>query len=87
MAKTAIRSLMEHFLSSQNPIHDLSKDLVIIVGKGKGSENNEAVLMPAVQRVLLEEYEIEGKVDASNTGRLVLESPTLQSFVRSKSWR
>jgi len=87
MAKAAIRSIMENLLSSMRPVHDISKDLIIIVGKGKGSENNKVVLFPTVKRVLEEDYSIEAVIDPSNSGRLVLKSNTLQSVVNSRKWR
>jgi DNA-nicking Smr family endonuclease len=85
MANAAIRSLIESLLSSK-PAHNIAQDLVIIVGKGKGSED-KPILLPTVQNLLRREYEITGQVDAANAGRFVVKSEELQSFAKRKQWR
>lgn len=85
MGNAAVRSVMESLLSSK-PAHDVTRDLVIIVGKGKGSED-EPVLLPTVRNLLRLEYEIKGNVDAANAGRFVVASEELQSFVERRQWR
>jgi pentatricopeptide repeat domain-containing protein 1 len=85
MANAAIRSVMESLLSSK-PAHDMTHELVIIVGKGKGSED-KPVLLPTVQNLLRREYEIAGKVDVANAGRFVIASEGLKSFAKRKQWR
>ena len=77
MAKASIRSVIESLLSSK-PDHDMNEDLVIIVGKGKRSEEKQ-VLSPAVQRLLERDYGICGEVDAGNAGRFVVSSKALKA--------
>lgn len=84
LAKAAVRSVLES-LFDENPVHDVSRDLVIIVGKGKGSED-KPVLLSTVQN-LLEEYGVAGEVDGTNAGRIVVASQVLQAFSTSRRWR
>merc|ERR1712107_963668 len=44
--------------------------LVFITGRGKHSIDGEALLRPAVLRVLREEFGLEGRVDLANPGRV-----------------
>jgi pentatricopeptide repeat domain-containing protein 1 len=84
MAKTAMRSVLESLLQGK-PVHDVTTELVIIVGKGKGSEY-DPVLLPAVQKLLDEDYEVPCSMDPLNAGRLIVTSEALQSFVARRSW-
>lgn len=84
MAKAAVRSVMESLLSEE-PAHDVREELVIIVGKGKGSEGKQ-VLLPSVQKLLEQDYGIVGNVDATNAGRFVVSSESLQSYVEKHQW-
>ena len=84
MANAAVRSVMESLLSEE-PAHDVREDLVIIVGKGKGSEGKQ-VLLPAVRKLLEEDYGIVGSVDTTNAGRFVVSSGSLQSYVERHQW-
>lgn len=63
----------------------MSEDLVIIVGKGKGSED-KPVLLPAVRSLLERDYGIHGFVDATNAGRFVIPSKALKAFVDKHEW-
>ena len=80
MANAAVRSVIESLLSPK-PDHDIDEELVIIVGKGKGSED-KPVLLPAVSNLLEQDYDIVGNVDTTNAGRFVISSGALQSFVK-----
>ena len=86
MANSAIRSVMESLLE-EKPHHDLRQDLVIIVGKGKGSDNNKSVLLPATQILLKSEYDIAVEVDSHNSGRVIVKSEVLSQFKTAKKWR
>ena len=85
MAKVAVNSVMNSLLKS-NSHHDKRKDLVIIVGKGKGSRDGKQVLLPEIMNLLQEEYSIQGMIERNNTGRIRIPSPYLIDFVRSRSW-
>jgi DNA-nicking Smr family endonuclease len=86
MAKAAIRSTMDSYLERKNPEYSPSKDLVIITGKGLNSVN-DPVLKGTVLRILTRDYGVEGKVEESNQGRIVVDVQALLEFVGSKSWR
>jgi hypothetical protein len=43
--------------------------------------------MPAVQKLLEREYDIQATVQANNAGRLVIDADALRAFVATKSWR
>lgn len=86
MANSAIRSVMDSLLDSK-PHHDIKNDLVIIVGKGKGSENNKSVMLPTTQKLLKSNYGIDVDVDVHNTGRVIVKSEILSNFVATKKWR
>jgi len=79
MAKIAVRNVIDSFMSAK-PVHDASKDLVIIVGKGKGSEDGNRVLMPEVKNLLKNEYGLQSMVDEKNDGRLRIRSEDLFKF-------
>jgi len=86
MAKSAIRSVMESLFEAK-PQHDVNQDLVIIVGKGKGSDNNKSVLLPTAQTLLQNEYGIDVQVDKYNSGRLIVGSSVLSKYAAAKKWR
>ena len=73
-------------LLSQRPQHDAMVDLVIIVGKGKQSESGDAVLMPEVW-ALMEEMGVKSSVSETNTGRIIVETKHLRSYIGRMSWR
>jgi DNA-nicking Smr family endonuclease len=79
MAASAVRSVMESYLRMQS-IDDITTDLVIITGKGLRSAS-QPVLLGAVQKFLEREYGVNGKVDDSNEGRLILDAMSLRQFV------
>jgi len=85
LAKTSIRSMMESLLLTQ-PVHDIKKDLIIIVGKGNGSERGHSVLSPLVKKVLLDEFNITSDTDEWNAGRIVVRAQSLMAFVQAKSF-
>ncbi len=80
MAKIAVRNVIDSLISTR-PVHDKCKDLIIIVGKGKGSEDGIRVLMPQVEKLLKKEYGITCIVDSTNSGRLLIRSKDLIKFV------
>ena len=60
-------------------------DLLIISGKGLHSVR-DPVLQDAVISVLSTEYRVEGKVDASNPGRIIVTNEELRKFIAKNSW-
>lgn len=85
MSKIAIRNVIESLLkkdSSQN----FSKDLIIVLGKGKGSIDG-AKLMPSVRKLLKDEYNICGLIEENNTGRIRIQSEALKHFVERRRWQ
>jgi hypothetical protein len=80
MAKIAVRNVLDSLMSAR-PVHDKNKDLIIIVGKGKGSEDGIRVLMPQVKKLLNDEYGMKSSVDDTNSGRLLVRSEDLIKFV------
>lgn len=89
MARIAVRSAFESFLSNgkESQQHPSTNDLIIIVGKGKGSEDGKAALMPEIQKLLRSELDVSFEVEESNSGRIRVSAYSLQSFVERKSWR
>jgi pentatricopeptide repeat protein len=86
MARAALRCHFETMLmNSRRPVIP-DDGLLIIVGKGLRSAE-EPVLMPAVQKLLEREYDIQATVQANNAGRLVIDADALRAFVATKSWR
>lgn len=79
MSKIAVRNVIDSFLLGK-PVHDDRKDLTIIVGKGKGSEDGIRVLMPEVRALLINEYGLESWIDEKNNGRLYIKSIDLQKL-------
>ena len=84
MAKIAVRSVIDSLLLPKwsAVAHNSNKDLIIIVGKGKGSEEGRAVLMPVVTNLLKDEYDIDCSVEKTNLGRICVSSSSLQSFAK-----
>ncbi len=80
MSKIAVRHVIESLLMGK-AVHDVAKDLVIVVGKGKGSENGIRVLMPKVKSMLFEEYGLLCYIDENNNGRLYINSLDLQKLI------
>ena len=84
-AKAALRSWLETIATGKQK-QSLDDDLVIIAGKGLGSEGNKPVLMPALQECLKQEYGINGIVDDDNPGRLIIKAVALRKFVSTRRW-
>lgn len=72
MAVIAVRSHLEKILysSDDSKSSNDAKDIVLIVGKGKRSENNKPVLMQTILQLLQEEYGINACIDENNAGRI-----------------
>lgn len=85
MAKAAVRSTMESYLRKKRNSESLKADLVIITGKGKHSANNP-ILQSTTLKILQKEFGVDGRVDDSNEGRIIVDLEVLRSFVSSKSW-
>jgi len=84
LAKISMRNVVDSLVSAR-PVHQMNKKLVIVVGKGKGSEDGIRVLMPEVKNFLSEEYGIKSSVDENNSGRLIVRSEDLVKFVASRT--
>eukprot|EP00547_Thalassionema_nitzschioides_P007075 CAMPEP_0194208298 /NCGR_PEP_ID=MMETSP0156-20130528/6783_1 /TAXON_ID=33649 /ORGANISM="Thalassionema nitzschioides, Strain L26-B" /LENGTH=989 /DNA_ID=CAMNT_0038935231 /DNA_START=298 /DNA_END=3267 /DNA_ORIENTATION=+ len=92
MARIAIRNALESLLVEDDhereklPPQELlsSIGLVIIVGKGKGSELDHSILSPTVQKVLKDEYHIPYTIDPTNEGRLIVKPADLDKFVAKR---
>jgi len=79
MGKIAVRNVIDS-LSSSKPVHDCNEDLIIVVGKGRGSEDGIRMLMPKIQQLVLDEYALNCMADPNNNGRLIVKSEDLQRF-------
>ncbi|GFH54321.1 hypothetical protein CTEN210_10797 [Chaetoceros tenuissimus] len=79
MSKIAVRNVIESFLSPK-PVHDVTKDLILVVGKGYGSEDGIRMLAPNVMNLLEEEYCLKAEIDPKNEGRIIVRSDELQKF-------
>ena len=86
MAKIAVRTAMDSLLL-KNTSHDVSKDFVIVLGKGKGSVDGKIKLMPSIRNLLKEEYSLEAHIETSNAGRIRIKSNDLKSFVDTRRWK
>jgi len=86
MAKIAVRNVIDSLLLKV-PTHDATNDLIIIIGKGHGSEDRKAKLMPVVRDMLTDEYDIESNIEKSNVGRIRVKSEVLMQFVQRRSWK
>ena len=80
MAKIAVSSCMEHTLFSKRKKY---ADVVFIVGKGNRSEDRP-VLMPAILQFLREKYDISGKIDDKNTGRIRVTKECIENYIEKK---
>jgi pentatricopeptide repeat protein len=80
VAKLAVRAaVLDALRGKSSPCVGESQDfpvgeitaprLVFVTGRGKHSDDGEALLRPAVLRVLREEFGLEGYVDVSNAGQ------------------
>ena len=56
-------------------------DLIVIVGRGRGSEGGRAVLGPAVRNVLQDDFGVRSLVDSTNAGRIRVRRAELASYV------
>jgi hypothetical protein len=64
----------------------VTKDLVIITGKGLNTINNNGPVLQRIALNLLEkEYGLYGAVKDSNTGRVVVDVDKLKDFVYRRS--
>ena len=76
---------MDSYLVNAKTEISPNQDLVIITGRGRNSVQ-DPILKATTLELLRNEYEIEGKVDPSNPGRVVVDSNTLLEFIACKSW-
>ena len=87
MAKVAVTNVMESLLQAY-PIHDVNNDLIIVVGKGKGSDIAKGpVLLPIVVNLMKSEYDVDVYLEESNSGRIRVTSESLYKFTTERSWR
>lgn len=86
MAKIAVRTAMDSLLL-KTTTHDVSKDLVIVLGKGKGSIDGKTKLMPSIRNLLKEEYSLDACIETSNAGRIRILSNDLKGFVDTRRWK
>jgi pentatricopeptide repeat domain-containing protein 1 len=86
LAKTAVRCVLDSLLLPQ-PMHDRNEDLIVIVGKGNGSEGGKSILLPVIKALFMSEYEIESEAVVWNSGRLCVQSHILGAYVERKSFR
>jgi len=87
MAKVAVSSVMESLLES-HPMHNKNDDLIIIVGKGKGSDPiTGPVLSRVIQKLLISEFSVCAEIDDRNSGRLRIRRETLYEYILERSWR
>ncbi|KAL3908076.1 MAG: hypothetical protein SGILL_008621 [Bacillariaceae sp.] len=84
MAKAALRNTFDQWLDENDDAGGLSEDLVIITGKGLNSAA-DPVLQNAAKEVLLE-YGIQGAVDQTNTGRIIVDIEKLLDCFGNRSW-
>jgi pentatricopeptide repeat domain-containing protein 1 len=79
MARAAVRNHLEQ-LRSKSPTDEFH-DLVIVVGKGLRSGDEQPVLRDAAEQVLLREYGLTSEVDSSNYGRLLVKGEAIKNMV------
>jgi pentatricopeptide repeat domain-containing protein 1 len=84
MARSSLRSHLEWLLNTGK--QGVNDDLMIIVGKGKHSQETP-VLRGTVCRFLKLEYGIEPVVNDNNPGRISIPSKSLNDFITKRSWR
>ncbi|KAG7362725.1 PPR: pentatricopeptide repeat domain containing protein [Nitzschia inconspicua] len=85
MTKAALRHVIDTWLDESDTTGGLHSELVIVTGKGLNSAS-EPVLRKTVTD-LLQEYGIEGKVDETNAGRVIVDVRNLLECFDSRSWR
>lgn len=85
MAKVALRYTLDSYLSNRNNNVTADQNLVIITGRGKNSAY-EPILKSTTLDLLWNEYQVRGKLDPTNPGRVIVDSDTLLQFVATKSW-
>ena len=83
MAKIAVRCVVDSLVSSTKPSHDITRDFVIIVGKGK---TGIALLTPVIRSMLMDEYGISSQMDERNPGRIIVTSSNLLAYVQRSCW-
>lgn len=95
MARIAIRTVLESLVVEDDDGREKlpffstlpTTGLVIIVGKGKGSDLDHSILSPTVQKILKNEYDIPFIVDPRNEGRLIVKQIDLENFItKRRSW-
>ena len=84
MARAAVRSTMEGYLFGKSEARR-DTDLVIITGKGINSEN-EPILTKTVLEILEREFKIQGTVEKSNQGRVIIRETNLREIAAAQSW-
>lgn len=78
---------MESLLQA-NPVHDRDNDLIIIVGKGKGSDEWKGpVLSPVIINLLKSDYGVDAHLEEHNSGRLRITSDSLHEYTSERAWR
>ena len=82
MAKIAVRVFMESLLSSES----FDTDAVFIVGKGKRSDE-KPVVMPAIIRLLEDEFGVSATIDGQNSGRVRITNTTIANLFEKKRWK
>lgn len=86
MAKIAVRNILESLLKKE-VVHDIENDLIIIIGKGKGSIDGKTKLLNPVKALLQDEFDMIVHTEKTNIGRLRIETIDLKNFVSRKSWQ
>lgn len=87
MSKIAVLFVLESLLSSTEDagLDPTKDDLIIVVGKGKGSSRGVPVLMPTISN-LLKELDIAFRFDSKNSGRVIIPNHELVNFMKKRSW-
>lgn len=78
---------METELTSSRRRKTDNADAVFIVGKGKRSDDEKPMLLPAIKQLLKDEYDIVATLDERNTGRLRVSNDCIEGFIGRKKWR
>jgi pentatricopeptide repeat protein len=86
MAKIAVRNVVDSLLQKRAS-HDVAKDLIMVLGKGKGSIDGKAKLMPVIKALLKDEYNINASVEENNPGRIRIQSEVLIEFIETRRWQ
>jgi len=86
MAKIAVRNILESLLKKE-VVHDIENDLIIIIGKGKGSIDGKTKLLNPIKALLQDEFDMIVHTEKTNIGRLRIETIDLKNFVSRKSWQ